>query len=112
MRQHFIHYLVEHKSYPAALLANEVNLCSGTKRLRADSVLYDSRLQPRMIMEYKAPDVEITRDVLNQIAAYNFLLHVDYLVMSNGLAHYCCKVDYERGRFDFLKDIPGYEELR
>lgn len=111
VRQHFVHYLVEHKSYPAALLANEVNLCLGAKRLRADSVLYDSRLRPKMIMEYKAPDVEITRNVLNQIAAYNILLHVDYLIMSNGLTHCCCKVDYQRGRYDFLNGIPDYKEL-
>lgn len=111
VRQHFVHYLIEHKSYPATLLANEVNLCSGTKRLRADSVLYDRQLRPKMIIEYKAPDIVITRNVLNQIAAYNFLLHVDYLVMSNGMTHYCCKVDYERGQFEFLNDVPDYKEL-
>lgn len=111
VRQHFIHYLIEHKSYPAALMANEVSLHSGNKQLRADSVLYGRNLKPRMIIEYKAPAITITQDVFNQIAAYNVLLHVDYLVVSNGLQHYCCKTDYEHNTFSFLKDIPDYGKL-
>jgi len=112
VRQHFIHFLIEHKNYPAALMANEVSLYSGNKQLRADSVVYDRCLKPRMIMEYKAPTVTITRNVFNQIAAYNVLLHVDYLVVSNGLQHYCCKTDYRTSSFAFLKEIPDYCELK
>ena len=111
VRQHFVHYLIEHKGYPAALMANEISLAIGNKKLRADSVLYDRRLQPRMIMEYKAPTTSITQKVLEQVAAYNLLLHVDYLVMSNGLQHYCCRMDYENRRYEFLKDIPDYNDI-
>ena len=111
VRQHFVHYLIEHKGYPAALMANEISLAIGNKKLRADSVLYDRRLQPRMIMEYKAPTISITQKVFEQIAAYNLLLHVDYLVMSNGLQHYCCRMDYENRRYEFLKDIPDYKDI-
>ena len=49
--------------------------------------------------------------VFEQIAAYNLLLHVDYLVMSNGLQHYCCRMDYENRRYEFLKDIPDYKDI-
>lgn len=111
VRQHFIHYLIEQKNYPAALMANEISLSVGNKKLRADSVLYSRQLQPRMIMEYKAPSVEITQKVFEQIAAYNLLLHVDYLVVSNGLCHYCCRIDYEKRSYNFLQNIPAYEEI-
>lgn len=112
VRQHFVHYLTEHKGYPAALMANEVSLSIGNKKLRADSVLYDRQLRPRMIVEYKAPSVAITQKVFDQIAAYNILLHVDYLVVSNGLRHYCCRMDYDNRSYEFLNDIPDYEHIK
>lgn len=111
VRQHFIHYLIGHKGYPAAWLANEVELRSGNKRLRCDSVLYNNVLQPRMIIEYKAPTVALQQRVFDQISTYNLLLHVDYLVVSNGLRHYCCRMDYDNQRYLFLKDIPDYQDL-
>lgn len=111
VRQHFVHMLVERKGYPGALMANEVALKVGEKLLRADTVLYDSRLRPRMIIEYKAPHVAITQAVFDQIATYNLLLRVDYLVVSNGLSHYCCRMDYEGRQYCYLQDIPLYAEL-
>lgn len=111
VRQHFVHFLVEHKGYPAALMANEIQLKVGEKTLRADSVLYSRDLKPRMIIEYKAPHIPITQKVFDQISIYNMLLHVDYLVVSNGLQHYICKMDYNDKKYLFLKDIPDYEEL-
>ncbi|MBM0156653.1 type I restriction enzyme HsdR N-terminal domain-containing protein [Segatella copri] len=95
VRQHFVHFLIEHKGYPASLLANEIQLKCGDKVLRADSVLYSRELQPRMIIEYKAPHIPITQKVFDQISVYNLLLHVDFLVVSNGLEHYICKMDYK-----------------
>lgn len=111
VRQHFVHFLVEHKGYPAAYLANEVELKVGTKKLRCDSVLYDTALRPRMIIEYKAPTVAIRQAVFNQISTYNLLLHVDYLIVSNGIRHFCCKMDYASGRYVFLNDIPDHAVL-
>ena len=111
VRQHFVHFLVEHKGYPAALMANEIQLKVGEKTLRADSVLYSRDLKPRMSIEYKAPHIPITQKVFDQISIYNMLLHVDYLVVSNGLQHYICKMDYNDKKYLFLEDIPDYEEL-
>ncbi len=111
VRQHFVHFLVEHKGYPAALMANEIQLKVGEKTLRADSVLFSRDLKPRMIIEYKAPHIPITQKVFDQISIYNMLLHVDYLVVSNGLQHYICKMDYNDKKYLFLEDIPDYEEL-
>ena len=112
VRQHFVHWLIGHKGYPAALMANEIALSIGNKKLRADSVLYDRQLQPRMIIEYKAPSGQITPRVFDQIAAYNMLLHVDYLVVSNGLNHYCCRINYDSRTYEFLREIPDYSEVR
>lgn len=111
VRQHFTHFLVEHKSYPQGLLANEVELSVGDKSLRCDSVLYDRELRPRMIVEYKAPHIKLTQKVFQQIATYNLLLHVDYLVVSNGIEHHCVKMDYENEKYLFLEDIPEYKNI-
>lgn len=111
VRQHFVHYLIEQKNYPASLLANEVKLQVGGKTLRADSVLYDTCLRPRMIVEYKAPSVKLTQKVFDQISVYNMLLRVDYLIVSNGMESYCCKMDYERQSYTFLQDIPDYHNI-
>ena len=111
VRQHFVNYLTQHKGYPTALLANEMELKIGTKRLRCDTLLYNRYMQPRMIIEYKAPHITISQQVFEQIASYNTLLHVDYLVVSNGLQHYCCKMNYEQHSMLFLKQIPDYSEI-
>lgn len=112
VRQHFIHYLTEYKGYPAPLLANEVKLDIGNnKTVRADSVLYDTSLRPRMIIEYKAPTVAITQKVFDQISVYNLLLHVDYLIVSNGLQTYGCKMDYDNQKYLFLEEIPHYQKI-
>ena len=111
VRQHFVHYLTEHEGYPPALLSDEVRLSIGGKTVRADSVLYDTHLHPRMILEYKAPTVTLTQKVFDQISVYNLLLHVDYLIVSNGLKTYACKMDYENEKYFFLSDIPDYVSL-
>lgn len=111
VRQHFIHYLIEHKSYPATLLANEVPLQVGEKKVRADSVLYDNQLRPRMVIEYKAPTIPLTQKVFEQISVYNLLLHVDYLIVSNGLDTYICKMDYVNQTYAFLETIPDYQNI-
>ena len=112
IRQHFTQWLVEHKGYPKGLLGNEIMLKCGEKVLRCDSILYDKDAQAQMIIEYKAPTVSLTQRVFDQISAYNLLLHVDYLVVSNGLQHYCCLMDYERRSYTFLKAMPDYDELK
>lgn len=111
VRQHFIHFLIEQKGYPSALLGNEISLNLNGAQRRCDSVLYDRNMRPRMILEYKAPHIPITQKVFTQIYSYNLVLQVDYLIVSNGLKHYCCKIDYTNRNYIFLKDIPAYNDL-
>ena len=111
VRQHFTHYLTDHKGYPKGLMGNEVELRVGEKRLRCDTILYNKQGQPQMIIEYKAPTIQIQQKTFDQISVYNLLLHVDYLIVSNGLQHYCCKMDYDSQKYLFLREIPDYQNL-
>lgn len=111
VRQHFVHFLTEHKGYPISLMSNEHQLKLNGMSRRCDTVVFDRALSPRLIVEYKAPPVEITQRVFDQISRYNMVLQVDYLIVSNGLFHYCCKVDYTQQTYTFLPDIPNYDEL-
>ena len=100
-----------YKGYPKGLLANEIQLdLNGTKK-RCDTVLYNKDLSAKLIVEYKAPHIEITQTVFDQITRYNMVLKVDYLIVSNGLNHYCCHIDYNTKTYLFLPEIPHYSEL-
>jgi hypothetical protein len=93
-------------------MTNEVTIDVGGVSRRSDTVLYRREGgTPRMIIEYKAPDVEITQEVFNQISSYNSVLHAEYLVVSNGLRHFCCHLDYESQQYRFLPEIPAYSDL-
>ncbi|MDL2221483.1 type I restriction enzyme HsdR N-terminal domain-containing protein [Parabacteroides sp. OttesenSCG-928-N08] len=111
VRQHFVHFLTEVKQYPPQLMANEVTIKLNNTSKRCDTVLYDSYLSPKMIVEYKAPSVEITQGVFEQIVRYNMVLKVEYLIVTNGLSHYCCRIDYQTDGFQFLSEIPHYTHL-
>ena len=112
VRQHFVHYLINHKGYPQSLMGNEVQLKLNGMSRRCDTVVYDRMLRPRVIVEYKAPTVNITQQVFEQICRYNMVLQVDYLIVSNGLRHYCCHIDYNTMQYTFLPDIPAYTDLQ
>lgn len=111
VRQHFVNFLITCKGYPGSLLANEMAISLNGTTKRCDSVLFDRNGQPLMIVEYKAPTVKVTAKVFDQIARYNIVLKVKFLIVSNGLEHYCCKVDYQNNRCTFIQGIPSYEEL-
>ena len=112
VRQHFVHFLLEHRGYPWALMANEVSIDIAGVRRRCDSVLFNQvGMHPRIVMEYKAPSVAISQKVFDQIAAYNSVLRADYLMVLNGRKHYCCRMDYEKNSASFLQDIPAFDQL-
>lgn len=111
VRQHFVHYLMAEKGFPKDLLANEVAVkLNGTSK-RCDTIAYNRFLEPLVIVEYKAPTIDITRAVFDQIARYNMVLRVRYLIVSNGLRHFCCQIDYTTQTYSFLEEIPAYESL-
>ena len=112
VRQHFINFLVTEKSYPPELIANEVCIKMNSTSKRCDTVIYDNFLKPLVIVEYKSPDIEITGDVFEQISRYNSVLKVPYLIVSNGLTHYCCNMDYQTMKCGFMEDIPSYPDIK
>lgn len=111
VRQHFTSYLIREKGYPAGLLGNEVSLTLNGMARRCDSVLYGLDGQPRMIVEYKAPTVPLTQKVFDQIYRYNLVMRVEWLVISNGLQHVCCHLDIAAGTYEFVPQVPAYEDL-
>lgn len=111
VRQHFVHYLMEHLGYPRELMMNEVTIQVGLTTKRCDTLLYSRQLTPRVLIEYKAPHIRITDRVLQQILRYNYTLRVPYLILSNGMEHFACRIDYEQGYYTFLEHIPPYDEL-
>jgi hypothetical protein len=111
VRQHFSRFLLEEKGFPGGRMIQEAVVVVNGQRKRCDTVVYDSSTRPLVLIEYKAPDVPITQHVFDQIASYNFALNVNYLIVSNGISHYCCKMNYDTHSMLYLKDIPSYSEL-
>jgi len=108
VRQHFIYFLNVEKNYPLGLMGVEKLVKYNDMRTRADIVLYTTQGIPNMIVECKAPKVKITQDTFNQIAKYNSQLKVQYLVVTNGMKHYCCEMRYDTNKIKFLEEIPEF----
>lgn len=109
VRQHFVNYLITALAYPPAVMANEVGLrLNGTQR-RCDTLIYSRDLRPLVIVEYKRPSVGITARVFDQIARYNSVIGARWLIVSNGMRHYCCRFDGDG--YEFVRSIPRYDEL-
>ena len=111
VRQHFVHYLVEHLKVPMSHIAVEKSLRVNNLAKRADIVIFKGGLKPILAVECKAPSVEINEEVFYQVLRYNMALKVDYLVLTNGLRHIYCKVNYEDQKAIFIEDLPFYDQL-
>ena len=112
VRQHFVAFLAEEKKYPRALIANEISISYNGLKKRCDTLVYNRKGEIVLIVEYKAPNVAITQEVFDQVAVYNMKLKVNFMIISNGMEHFCCRIDYENMQYDYLKEIPCFEELK
>lgn len=108
VRQHFVKFLVEEKKYPISLIAIEKQLTINNLKKRSDILIFSSNGLPNIIVECKAPNIRITQKTFDQIARYNLKLNANYLIVTNGLEHYFCKLDYQNKRYIFLEDIAEY----
>jgi len=111
VRQNFVRFLIEQKKFPSALMNNEISLTQNGIKRRCDTLIADRHGEPLVIVEYKAPTVNISQKTFDQIVRYNMVLRAKYLIVSNGMSHYCCKIDYPGNSYMFLEDIPCYENL-
>jgi hypothetical protein len=108
VRQHWLHYLIEDKGYPASLINVEKEIrVNGLKR-RYDIVVFNSDGSIAVLVECKAPEITIDQKTFDQIARYNRSLGATYLVVSNGLQHYYCQMDQQAEKYVFLRDIPDF----
>lgn len=112
VRQNFVAHLIADRGYPVSLMANEVGLKLNGLSRRCDAVVWSAGSgQPLMLLEFKASSVKISKSVFDQIIRYNMAFRAPYLIVSNGLTHYCCKTDCRTGIYTFLPEIPDYSNL-
>ena len=110
VRQWFTDYLHNSLGYPCGLMANEVSMRLNHTLRRCDTVVYSGRgMKPLMVVEYKAPHIAITQRVFDQIARYNMVIGAPWLVVTNGMNHYCCR--RTSAGYAFVPDIPPYDAL-
>ncbi|MCK5691496.1 MAG: type I restriction enzyme HsdR N-terminal domain-containing protein [Bacteroidales bacterium] len=111
VRQRFARYLVEEKGFPASLLMTEYSLKLNKLSRRCDILVHKPVGHPALLVECKAPEVSISQATFDQVARYNLAFRVSYLIVTNGLKHYCCQIDFETEKISFLSEIPAYAEL-
>ncbi|GAA4907244.1 type I restriction enzyme HsdR N-terminal domain-containing protein [Mucilaginibacter defluvii] len=111
VRQHFVQYLINQKQYPKALMRLEGGLKLNGMSRRTDIVVFNRQGERILMVECKAPSVNIDQKVFDQIARYNMAHKVSLLVVTNGLSHYYCRVDHKAGSYQFIHDLPGFNEL-
>lgn len=111
VRQHFLHYLINDLQYPKSLISIERGTNYNKLQKRTDLCVYDNSGNPFLLVECKAAYVPITQDVVKQVSVYNQTLKAKFVVVTNGLAHYCWQVDFDTRQFQPLLEIPVYSQL-
>lgn len=112
VRQNFIQFLINEKKTPNTLISVEKEIILNKTKRRPDIVVSTNNGTPKIIVECKAPEIKITQEVFDQIARYNITLQVDYLIVTNGISHFCCKINYEKQTYEFLANIPDFSIIR
>jgi len=111
VRQHLVSYLIEELQYPKGLINVEKQVLVNGMYRRTDLVVFDKDVKPLLIAECKAPEIKIDQSTFDQISNYNSSLKVKYLLVTNGIRHFCCKLDYKTGQYCFQNRIPLYTKL-
>ena len=109
VRQHVVQFLLEEKKYPKSLINVEKVLMVNGLRKRYDVVVFNSDGSIFVLIECKAPAIKIAQATFDQIARYNMTLKAQYLMVTNGLNHYFCQMDFENEKYEFLRELPDYE---
>ncbi|WP_445736667.1 type I restriction enzyme HsdR N-terminal domain-containing protein [Mariniflexile sp.] len=108
VRQHCVQYLMIDKKYPKSLINVEKELVINELKKRYDIVIFNPDGSIHLIVECKAPKITINQDTFDQVARYNIALQATFLMVTNGINHYYCQMDFENERYDFLEDIPNF----
>lgn len=108
VRQNFMQYLIQVKDYPSSLIAVEKQISVNYKPFRFDLLVYTRNGEPFLIAEIKAPHIKITQEAFDQVVRYNMALKVKLVIVSNGIDHYVCEVDYSEQSYRYLQEVPGF----
>jgi hypothetical protein len=111
VRQHFAMFLIKERGFPATLITTEYALKLNKMSKRCDILVFNRDRQPVVLVECKSPKVKITQEVFDQVARYNMVFRVSYLMVTNGLSHFCCRVDFVSGNVEFMDEIPFFNTL-
>jgi type I site-specific restriction endonuclease len=108
VRQHTVQYLIQEKKYSPDWMAIEKQFSINNIHKRADIVVFNKKMLPYIIVECKAPNVKITQETFDQIARYNLALDAKYLMLTNGLQHFYCQMNFEKKTYVFLEELPSF----
>ncbi len=108
VRQNFVQFLIVEKNYSVSLIVVEASVKVNGNPQRADLVVFDRSGNPALVAEFKAPEIKISQQTFDQIVRYNMQLKVPFLIVSNGLEHFCCQINYEDNSYAFLAEIPDF----
>ena len=108
MRQHVVLFLLSRKRIPHNLINIEKQLIIAGTTKRYDIISYNTDGSIHLVVECKAPQIKIDQSVFDQIARYNLVLKAKYLMVTNGMEHYFCTMDYENQTYHFISDLPEY----
>jgi hypothetical protein len=111
VRQNFLKFFVRERHYPGSLMAIEKKVMINGLPQRFDLLIHSRQGKPLLIAEFKGPEVAINQEVFDQAVRYNSILLAPYYLISNGISHFVCKVDFEKMTTEYLNDIPYFEQL-
>lgn len=106
VRQHFVHFLLNNHGYSKNYIKVEKQIKVNERIKRFDALVYNKEAKPVILIECKAPEVEISQSTFSQIATYNMTLRVPYLIVTNGLTHFICKIDFQTNSYEYIQEIP------
>ena len=112
VRQNFAHYLVKEKNYPASRIIIEKTLHINRLVKRCDMLVCNDKGDPVILIECKSPEVKISQEAFEQVAIYNINFRVEYLLITNGIKHFFCRVNFITSEVEFLNEIPDYQGIR
>jgi len=111
VRQHFAHFLADSMNYPAGRIGLEVSLKYGSIERRCDIVVYNNNRKPSLIVECKSANIIINESVFDQVVRYHMVLQSPFIAVTNGQRHFCCRLNKDTGKWEFLNSFPSYKEI-
>lgn len=111
VRQHVVQFLLQHKNYPKSYINVEKSIKINGLTKRYDIVVFRPDGSLFLLIECKAPEVPISQNTFDQIARYNMVLESQYLMVTNGLNHYFCQMDFEKEHYQFLRELPDFTKV-